>query len=264
MCEENNKSHVWIKKQIYSNTIEPSFVSIRPRIVIITCDTTYFGKRSDKTELDGLMAFVDNLTGQVLWFKFLKNETNSDYQEGLKYLESKGFEILGVVSDGRRGLANIFKKYPYQVCQFHIQKGISTLLTKNPKSQAGKDLNTINKTFIKDKLTSQEYIQKIQNHLKNYQEYINEMSDVDPTKYKHQRHRKALNKLKNNLKHMFTHQQPIIDNPNTTNMKIPNTTNHIDGGLFSPMKNLLKNHNGLSKEHRKTLIIQFCNSRGKN
>ena len=100
---------------------------------MIVCDTTYFGKRSEKTDLDGLMVFLDSITGQILWFKFLKNETNLDYEEGLKYLEERGFEILRVVTDGRRGLANIFKKYPYQICQFHIQKGIRTLLTKNPR-----------------------------------------------------------------------------------------------------------------------------------
>lgn len=206
------------------------------------------------------MAFVDTLTREVLWFKFLKNETNLDYQEGLNYLEKKGFEILGVVTDGRRGLANVFKDYPYQICQFHIQKGIRTLLTKNPKSDAGKSLYLINKTFIKDKLTKQEYLKKIEHHLKTHQDYTNEISDTDLTKYKHEQHRKALRKIKNNLKDIFTFQKSIKDNPNII---IPNTTNHIDGGLFSPLKNLLKNHNGLSKDHRKTLIIQFCNFRKK-
>ena len=147
--------------------------------------------------------------------------------------------------------------YPYQICLFHIQKGIRTLLTKNPKSEAGKNLYLINKKFVKDKVTKEDYLQKIKNHFETYQEYINEMSDVDPTKYKHERHRKALRKIKNNLKHMFTSQDYPQQN-------IPKTTNHIDGGLFSPIKNLLRSHNGLSKEHRKTLIIQFCNSRAEN
>ena len=204
------------------------------------------------------MAFVDALTGEVLWFKFLKNETNLDYQEGLNYLEERGFEILGVVTDGRRGLANIFKNYPYQICLFHIQKGIRTQLTKNPKCEAGKSLYHINKSFIKDKLARQEYLNKIESHIKTHQDYINKMSDLDPTKYKHERHRKALRKIQNNLKYMFTFQ----DQPDSVFI-IPNTTNHIDGGLFSPLKKLLGNHNGLSKDHRKTLIIQFCNSRRK-
>ena len=257
LSEQTGKSHVWVKKQIYSVASTPNYSVIQSRKVAIACDATYFGRRSEKTELDGFMAFVDIFTGQVLWFKFLKNETNFDYQEGLKYLENKDFEILGVVTDGRRGLANVFKNYPYQICLFHIQKGIRTLLTKNPRSEAGKSLYLINKTFIKDKLTKQGYLEKIEEHLKTHQEYINEMSDTDPTKYKHERHRKALRKIQNSLKYMFTFQ----DHPQINKL---NTTNHIDGGLFSPMKKLLGNHYGLSKEHRKTLIVQFCNSRGKN
>jgi hypothetical protein len=198
---------------------------------------------------------MDAITGQVLWAKFVKGETNQDYQEGLDYLESRGFEILGVVSDGRRGLAGKFAKYPYQVCQFHIQKGVSTLLTRNPKSIAGKDLKQFNDTFIKLKLTKTQLLEQIASFVQYHQDYLIEMSDLDPTQLKHQRLIKALNKYKNNVNYMFTFQF----NPE---LKIPNTTNKIDGGVFSPLKRLLNNHNGLSKTHRKNWIILFLNSRG--
>jgi Transposase IS66 family len=201
----------------------------------LVVDTTYFGKRRDTTELDGVMVIADVLTGQVLWAKFIKSETNNHYQEGLNYLESRGFEILGVVSDGRRGLARTFDKYPYQVCQFHIQKGVSTLLTRNPKSIAGKELKQFNDTFIKLKLTKTQFLEQIETHLKIHQVYLNEMSETDPKQPKHQRLRKAINKYKNNLKYMFTCQ-------NDPQLQIPNTTNKIDGGVFSQMKRLLNNH----------------------
>lgn len=202
------------------------------------------------------MVFVDAITGQVLWAKFVKSETNNHYQEGLKYLESRGFEILGVVSDGRRGLAGIFKDYPYQVCQFHIQKGVSTLLTRNPKSTAGRELKQFNDTFIRLRLSKAKFTEQMEIYLKNHQDYLNEMSVTDPKQPKHKRLRKAINKYKNNLKYMFTFQ-------NSPELGIPNTTNKIDGGVFSPLKRLLNNHNGLSKIHRKVWIILFLNSNGK-
>jgi hypothetical protein len=202
------------------------------------------------------MVFVDAITGHVLWTKFVKSETNNHYQEGIKYLESRGFEILGVVSDGRRGLAGIFKDYPYQVCQFHIQKGVSTLLTRNPKSTAGKELKQFNDTFIKLRLSKAQFLEQMEIYLKNHQDYLNEMSETDSKQPKHKRLRKAINKYKNNLKYMFTFQ-------NSPEFGIPNTTNKIDGGVFSPLKRLLNNHNGLSKIHRKMWIILFLNSNGK-
>jgi hypothetical protein len=227
---------------------------------MLVCDATYFGKRSDRTQSDGLLVFKDAMSGQILWYKFLKNETNADYQEGLTYLEKKGFKVLGVVTDGRRGLSKVFQNYPYQICQFHIQKGVRTLLTKNPRSEAGKELYKINKTFIQDRLTQQQFLHKIETYLQTYQDYLNEKSETNPEQYKHQRLRKALNKYKykNNLKYMFTFQTT-----NTIN-DLPNTTNHLDGGLFSPLKNLLRNHNGLSKEHRQYLITHYLNHRNKS
>ena len=135
----------------------------------------------------------------------------------------------------------------------------STLLTRSPKSHAGKELKQFNDSFIKIKLTKVQFLEQMENYLKTHQDYLNEMSETDPEKYKHQRLRKALNRYKNNLKHLFTFQtDPQLQT------QLPNTTNHIDGGVFSPMKNLLRNHNGMSKEHRKNWIIKFLNSRGKS
>ena len=205
------------------------------------------------------MVFVDAITGQVIWAKFVKSETNADYQEGLNYLESRGFEILGVVSDGRRGLVRIFSKYPYQICQFHIQKGVSLLLTRNPKSDAGKDLKMLNDAFVKEKWTYIQFMEEIENYLKKHLDYLNEMSETNPDKHKHRRLRKALNKYNLNHKHMFSCQKDI-----NLNYQIPNTTNKIDGGVFSPMKKLLNNHSGTTKQRRKGLIIEFLNSRGKS
>jgi hypothetical protein len=270
-----------IKKKIDSVKIEFTFHLIEPRKVLIVVDTTYFGKRSEATELDGIMVFKDILTGQTLWAKFVKSETNESYKEGLNYLESTGFEILGVVSDGRRGLAGTFSKYPYQVCQFHIQKGVSTLLKKNPKSEAGKDLKIINNTFIKEKWTHSIFMEKLEIYLKTHQQFLNEMSETDPTRHKHERLRKALNKYNLNHKYMFTFQikedqireklgqlftAQILARFNKSrknkNQIFANTTNDIDGGLFSPLKNLLGNHKGLNKQSRKRMIILYLNNCG--
>jgi hypothetical protein len=236
--------------------VDFNFPKIKPRKVILVVDASYFGKRREATELDGIMVFIDSITGEVLWAKFIKSETNNHYLKGLDYLESKSFEILGVVSDGRRGLARIFSKYPYQICQFHIQKGVSTLLTRSPKSQAGKDLKQFNDTYIKLKLTKAQFLEQIENYLKIHHDYLNEMSELDPKQPKHKKLRKALNKYKNNVRYMFTYQT-------NSELQIPNTTNKIDGGVFSPLKRVVNNHPGTTKPRRKNLIIEFLNSRGK-
>jgi hypothetical protein len=64
--------------------------------------------------------------------------------EGLNYLLEKGFKILSVTIDGRKGIDSVFRNYPIQICQFHIQQRVRNLITDNPKSVAGKELKQIN------------------------------------------------------------------------------------------------------------------------
>ena len=79
LSNTEGKNHIWIRNQIDRLEIIPNFESILPRKIRLICDATYFGKRKDRTELDGILVFLDSLTNQVVWFKFIRNETNADY-----------------------------------------------------------------------------------------------------------------------------------------------------------------------------------------
>ncbi len=68
-------------------------------------------------------------------------------------------------------------------------------------------------------------------------------------RYVHRKLRSAYRSIKNNLPYLFT----WYDN---MHLKIPNTTNAIDGH-FSDLKNKLRNHNGLSIERKKKYIDEF-------
>ncbi len=60
-----------------------------------------------------------------------------------------------------------------------------------------------------------------------------------------------------NLPYLFTYK-------NYKNITIHNTTNAIDGGLFSPMKKLLKIHNGFTKSLKLKMVDDYLvNYKGK-
>jgi len=65
----------------------------------------FFAKRKDK---DALLIFLDSITSQVIWFKFISSETKLEYQEGLNHLLKFGFEMLSVTIDGRIGIPSVF------------------------------------------------------------------------------------------------------------------------------------------------------------
>jgi hypothetical protein len=67
--------------------------------------------------------------------------------------------------------------------------------------------------------------------------------------YTHKRLRSAYRSLKNNIQWLFTWYDYI-------GLKIPNTTNAIDGH-FADLKNKLRNHNGLSLNRKMKFIDGF-------
>ena len=72
-------------------------------------DATYWGRRF------GVVIMKDHISGRVLWYKFIdKKETIADYKEGISYLELHGYNILGIVSDGLKGLRQVMSE---KVCK---------------------------------------------------------------------------------------------------------------------------------------------------
>ena len=100
-------------------------------------DTTYWGRNF------GVMLFKDAITKENLLKYYVKNETNFLYKKGIGELSSKGFIIVGIVSDGRKGLTQSFGSTPVQMCQFHQVAIVRRYITKNPKLPASIELKNI-------------------------------------------------------------------------------------------------------------------------
>ena len=69
-------------------------------------DTTYWGRDF------GVILFKDALTGEDLLWYFVKTETVAMYVKGISTLLAMGYEIIGIVCDGRRWLLKAFGGIP--------------------------------------------------------------------------------------------------------------------------------------------------------
>jgi hypothetical protein len=206
-------------------------------------DTTYFGRGF------GVMLFKDAYSGINLYKTYVKTETNQQYADGIKHLLQQGFIIKAIVCDGRKGLLQLFDNIPIQMCQFHQVAIIRRYLTKKPKMQASKELWELVLLLVR---TDKESFEGALGAWHNkWIDFLNERKiDIQgKNRYVHKRLRSAYRSLKTNLPWLFT----WYDN---MNLKIPNTTNAIDGH-FADLKNKLRNHNGLSKARKMKFIDEF-------
>lgn len=231
-----------IQRKIESYVV--SFAPKEPRKVVILMDTTYWGKNF------GVMLFKDAYTKENLLKYYVKSETNELYIQGLKELEEKGFKILAIVCDGRKGLINSFKNIPVQMCQFHQVAIIRRYITKNPKLPASIELKEL--VAMMKKTDRESFEGGLTLWFDKWESFLKERTTNPKTgksHYTHKRLRSAYRSLKTNLKWLFTWYDLY-------ELNIPNTTNAIDGH-FSDLKNKLRNHNGLSKENKIKFIDEF-------
>jgi len=209
----------------------------------VLMDTTYFGRKF------GVMVFKDSLTGQVLFKQYVKHETNALYLTGIEEIARRGMTIRAIICDGRKGLFSLFKGIPIQMCNFHQVAIIRRYLTKSPKMQASKELWAF--VLLLTKTDKESFEGGLNDWFSKWEDFLNEkkIDNRGKNRYIHKKLRSAYRSLKTNLPWLFTWYDNL-------KLKIPNTTNAIDGH-FSDLKNKLRNHNGLSEERKRKFIDEF-------
>jgi len=211
-------------------------------------DATFFGKRKDKF---GVLVAKDVKTSQVIAYQFICTEQVNSYQQIVKNLKLSGFSINSITIDGKKGLIQAFEGVPVQMCHFHQQAIMTRYLTQKPKLTAAIDLRRI--AFYLSKTSQNRFTQLLDAWQCRHAQFLAEKTfnpETGSSRYTHQRVRSAHRSLRTHLPCLFTHHgYPEFD--------VPNTTNALDGGVFSPLKTLLRIHRGISLELKTKLIIDY-------
>jgi len=222
--------------------------------VTLAIDATYFGKRRDKF---GLLVAKDIIHKEPIAYNFIEIETKEAYKNLIMQIEDKGFIINAVVLDGKPGIISLFEDIPLQMCHFHMKAITTRKLTRKPKLNASIDLKRI--VSYLGSISSCRFTYMLNAWSKRYQSFIDEKVADDSKRgwhYKHKNIRSAYRSLKRFLPYLFIYKK-------YPDLKIPTTTNYLDGGCFSPLKDLLRVHRGTSIKMRRKLIVYFLENRVK-
>ena len=214
--------------------------------VTIQLDTTYWGRNF------GLMVIKDALRNKILWHKYVRNETISQYMEGISWLKSNGFRIYGAVIDGMRGLAQALYPIPVQMCQFHQILITRRYLTQEPELEASIELLSLVKNITK--MDKEGFVGAFNDWSEKYQNVINERIRDKRIKrhtppYMRPKLRSAYLSLRRNMNLLWT----FYDHPETG---LPNTNNALEG-VFSDIKSKVRAHRGISKDNRRKLLDEY-------
>ena len=193
---------------------------------------------------------LDDATNKPLYVAFVKSEKNADYELAVQTIRTNGYDIRGIIIDGKRGLFSMFGAYKIQMCHYHMKQIIFRYLTKNPRLKAAIALEMLIMRLTK--ITKEDFIKEYNNWKQTYSEVIQKRSVSTRTgkeHYTHKRLRTAMHSIDFYLPYLFTFQEDDCKG-------MPNTNNKIEG-TFTDLKKNLNTHSGMCEKSRKRFINGF-------
>lgn len=229
----------------------PKTIQYSPQILVVD------GVSVVKRNLMTLIA-QDPFARQPVGWIFTPRESYSSWCIFFNELKKQGVYPAFLVCDGQRGLLKaIHEVWPdtvIQRCLIHIIRQARTWLTQKPKTRAGCELLILVRLLTTVTTEAQEiiwtkaYEEWRQKHTSFLKEKTRHPAHNKKWWYTHRRMRAVRSLLTNSLPYIFT----FIDHP-----QVPKTSNHVEGGINSRIKDLLRIHRGLRPHHQQIMIAWF-------
>lgn len=200
----------------------------------------------------------DPATSRPINWLFAERESYARWLEFFYVLRSNGCHPPFAVCDGQRGLTKaLFTVWPtikLQRCLVHVVRQAKTWLTRKPQTHAGQELlRLVNQLFtIRTRRQKRRWLRSYRRWRKKYDTFLKERTHNPVSKrrwwYTHRKLRAVRSLITNSLPYLFTFVRYH---------HVPRTSNHLEGGINSRIKDLLRIHRGLRNERKLTLIAWY-------
>lgn len=207
-----------------------------------------------------MMALIGRTSQRVVWWTFAERESYDSWELFCSKLPMPA----AVVCDGQRGLfAAIRGRWPsvlFQRCLIHVLRQALAKLTLHPKTLAGQDLRKLVKQLptIRTRRQKRRWIRRWRRWRRKHHRFLAERSygDLQNKKrgwwYTHKKLRAVRSLIQNSLPCLFTF---------IGHHEIPRTSNYVEGGINSRIKELLHRHRGLNLVQKQALVSWFLTSK---
>ena len=202
----------------------------------------------------------------VLNFKWSKSENFNDYYELLKFIEEPKYLICDGSSPLIKVAKKLWKNIGIQRCLVHIVRNATNKLGKrSPILQ-----NQIFRKHI-SKLTDIKTLEEAEIWYKDFTNLYNRHKGfIEEKSYRIDEETGEILSEFRKHKNLFSVCNQILKLYNKDmlflylKVHIPNNTNLLEGGINSPIKNLIRCHRGISISHQKRMCEWYLVSRSKN
>jgi len=214
-------------------------------------DGTWFRKENC------LIVYWDKDLERVQWWNYTSGERTFEILKDLRSLKKKRVILVSATSDGSRGIEGAlgieYPDIPHQRCLVHLQRQTLAFITRNPKTQAGKEIRPLMQRLSKiDNLASKnQWLKDFNTWCLRWENFLKQRSYAeDGTKkwwYTHKSLRRVRASVKSAMPNLFHY---------LNDRSIPRDGNGLEG-RFSSFKQHYRQHRGLSKSRREGYIAWY-------
>ena len=214
----------------------------------------------DGTHLSAGCLLIASTKNHIVNWVWAKEETTHDY---LRLLQPIPAPLMVCLDGGRGAYSAIKKAWPstrIQRCLVHAQRVVRRYVTSQPRTNAGQDIYRLARTLTRITNLDQaaQWAAQLHNFHVQYKNYLNEKTlsiITGKREFTHLRVRKAYYSLENldRKQWLFTYLNPP-DNPTDPDIQWASTTNSLEGGFNSPLKQHARLQRGRSGERQRKTI----------
>lgn len=232
--------------------LPPKPTGILKEKIYLKIDGTYFGSW-------GCLLVYKNHTGKFVYWNFVLRENYYNYLNDLITI-SNWYDICGITSDWHGSLVGVVKtlipSIPHQRCLVHLQRHIESLLTKNPKTEAGRELLIIIKQInhLENKQQCNKWLYRIYSWEYKYSYLIkertygfNNITNKNTWWYTHKNLRASYRSLITSKEHLFLHFDYSKLSKDTNGLEVE----------FKHLKNKIEKHPRLTRRRKVSLMFWY-------
>lgn len=217
----------------------------------------------DGIKIGPYVCLIARTVQHVVGWEWVPYESSEYWTELLSAIPAPTY----VVCDGQKGmllaLNTLWPAIIVQRCRFHVWLNVKTKLTLHPESVAGQQLLALTRDLLQVHSKREARVWKCKLRLwhRKHSSYIaqrtitqNPVASQRGWRYTHDRTRSAYRQL-------YKSRDDLLRSSYRPNPSLPRTTNHVEGGINSQLRTLLKNHRGMSYEHQMKLVERYLYGR---
>lgn len=217
----------------------------------------------DGIRVGNQVCLIARTTSYGIAWLWVDRENSTNWVKLLNLLPAPTY----VVCDGQKGmlkaLAICWPTTVIQRCRFHVWLNTKAKLTLRPSSIAAQELLNLSRQLlhVRTRKQARRWKQALRYWHRKHVSYVTERTVKDDPKPRTRTWRYTHARLRSAYYQLNKQKEYLLRSSYRPNPELPSTTNHLEGGINSPIRTKLKQHRGMANEHQMVLVNWYLYGR---